>query len=73
MRGAAELAALMPPEARADLVAWGPKPTAGEQLEVVIERERTLDWTAIEARADALTDDRPLNEYYLLRRLRRRR
>jgi predicted membrane-bound spermidine synthase len=72
-RTALELTARLPPEAAADLVAWGPHPTPAEQLGAVLAREIAVDWPALERLASALTDDRPLNEYFLLRRLRRTR
>ena len=68
-RTAAELAAVMPPAARADLVEWGPHPTAVAQIEAVLGHEQALDWAALERRAVPLRDDRPINEYFLLRRL----
>jgi predicted membrane-bound spermidine synthase len=70
-RTAAELAARLPPEAVADLVAWGPHPSAEGQLGAVLEREIVVDWVNLARRGAPLTDDRPLNEYFLLRRLRR--
>jgi len=69
-RSAGEMVALMPAAAREDLVEWGPHPTAVEQLDAVIRQEKVLDWTAIASKAPPLTDDRPLNEYFLLRRSR---
>jgi hypothetical protein len=65
-----ELAARMPPEAAADLVAWGPHRTAAEQLRAVLTQQLPVDWPYLERQAPPLTDDRPLNEYFLLRRLR---
>jgi spermidine synthase len=70
-RTAAEMAALMPPAAQQDLVEWGPYPTAVEQLDAVLKGETTLDFTALARRARPLTDDRPVNEYFLVRRWRR--
>ncbi|HET6900779.1 MAG TPA: hypothetical protein VFK70_20655, partial [Vicinamibacteria bacterium] len=67
-RSAAELGARMPEAARQDLVEWGPHHTAVEQLEAVLKGETTLDFAAMASRAPALTDDRPLNEYFLVRR-----
>jgi predicted membrane-bound spermidine synthase len=67
-RTAAEMAARMPEAARRDLVEWGPHPTAVEQLDAVLKAERPIDWTALAARAAPLTDDRPVNEYFLVRR-----
>jgi predicted membrane-bound spermidine synthase len=69
-RSAPEMVALMPAAAREDLVEWGPHPTPVEQLDAVIRQEKILDWTAIATKAPPLTDDRPLNEYFLLRRSR---
>ena len=68
-RSPREMAALMPPAARRDLVEWGPHPTAVEQLDAVVREEKVIDWTALAAKAPPLTDDRPLNEYFLVRRL----
>jgi spermidine synthase len=68
-RTAAELASAMPMAAQADLVEWGPHPTAVAQLEAVIGQERAMDWAALARRAAPLRDDRPINEYFLLRRL----
>jgi spermidine synthase len=67
-RTAAEVAALMPAAARQDLVEWGPHSTPVEQLEAVLKGETTLDFAAMARRAQALTDDRPVNEYFLVRR-----
>jgi spermidine synthase len=68
---AEELAARMPFEAQADLVAWGPFHTPREQFEAVLRREIPLDWGALQRSAVPLTDDRPVNEYYLVRLIRR--
>jgi len=64
----AELVDRMPASAVADLVEWTPQWTAESLLRVSISNELTLD--AIIRRspgAPALEDDRPVNEYYLLR------
>jgi hypothetical protein len=58
----------MPEAARRDLVEWGPHPTAVEQLDAVLKAEQTIDWPALAGRAAPLTDDRPVNEYFLVRR-----
>jgi len=60
----------MPPAARDDLVEWGPHPTAGEQLGAVVRNEKRIDWERLAGMASSLTDDRPLNEYFLVRRWR---
>jgi spermidine synthase len=63
----AELAARLPSRAARDLLEWGPQATATDQFAVVLAREiapASLTTQAI----PPLTDDRPLNEYYFLRR-----
>lgn len=63
-----ELAARMPPEAVADLVEWGPKPTAQQQFELVLSSEQNVGQLIAEnPRVPALCDDKPINEYDLLR------
>ncbi|PYQ40066.1 MAG: hypothetical protein DMF77_19535 [Acidobacteria bacterium] len=69
-RTGAEMAALLPPAARQDLVEWGPHPTPTEQLDAVLRAEKFPDWAALGRVARPLTDDRPLNEYFLVRRWR---
>jgi spermidine synthase len=66
-----ELVARMPLAARADLVEWGPYPTPEEQLDAVLRQEIAFDWPSLARVAAPLTDDRPVNEYYFLRRWRR--
>jgi predicted membrane-bound spermidine synthase len=66
---AAELSGRLPPGAAADLVEWGPFQTAEQQFQALLSREVALDVDAFAPGAPALTDDRPMNEYYLLRRL----
>jgi spermidine synthase len=70
---ASELAARLPMAAQDDLLAWGPHGTAVEQFEAVVSRERAVDWASLARRAAPLTDNRPINEYYLVRRLMDRR
>jgi predicted membrane-bound spermidine synthase len=67
-RSAAEIVARMPAAARQDLVEWGPHHTPVEQIEAVLKGETTLDFAAMAKRAAPLTDDRPVNEYFLVRR-----
>jgi hypothetical protein len=67
----------MPTSALADLTEWAPAGSAGlsdrasAQLDDLLRAELTLD-SLIAASPDtpALTDDRPINEYYLVRKLR---
>jgi hypothetical protein len=63
---AATLAARLPDRAVQDLVEWGPAHTAAGQFAIVLSQELRLDAVAPPG-VPALTDDRPLNEYYLLR------
>jgi hypothetical protein len=67
-RSAADLAKRMPASAAADLVEWGPSPTAEQQFAAVLEKEIPIDWlVSMKGDAPAMEDDRPVNEYYLLR------
>jgi predicted membrane-bound spermidine synthase len=67
----------MPTSALADLTEWAAPDSAGlserasEQLDDLLKGELTLD-SLIASSPDtpALTDDRPINEYYLVRKLR---
>jgi spermidine synthase len=66
---ASELAARMPEAARQDLLEWGPESTAEEQFAVVLSREEAPESLRADAPlAPALQDDRPVNEYFLLRK-----
>jgi len=68
VRGA-QLAERMPPAAAADLLEWGPYRKADQQLDAVVLRELPIDVVAgAVPRVPALQDDRPINEYYALRR-----
>jgi spermidine synthase len=67
-RSAAELAQRMPASAAADLVEWGPFPTAERQFAAVLQQEVPIDrLLAAAGNSPAILDDRPVNEYYLLR------
>lgn len=62
------LAARMPPAAAADIVEWGPVRTPAQQFDLVLSREISVDqMIAASPNTPALTDDGPINEYYLLR------
>ena len=67
MTSAETLVARMPPAARADLMEWFPKGKPVKLLAAVLAREYDLQATLAHW-PTALTDDRPYNEYYLLRR-----
>jgi spermidine synthase len=70
-RSATDLASRMPPAAAADLVEWGPFPTPEQQFDAVLKNELPIDWIiSLDKNAPALQDDRPINEYYLLRHTR---
>ena len=69
-RTAAELAARLPPRAAADLVEWFSGTTPREIFERLLAQELGPDAIFAVAPWDrTLTDDRPVNEYYFLRRL----
>ena len=64
------LAARLPPAAARDLIEWGPQSTPEAQLQSLMDREVPLEFLlAMDPGAPALTDDRPVNEYFLLRHL----
>ena len=66
---AAELASRMPATAAADLVEWGPYASAEQQFKALLENEVPIERIIAQAPDEpALQDDRPVNEYYLLRR-----
>lgn len=65
------LASRLPPLAVTDLMEWGPGSTAEEQFQIVMSREISLDSIDVAApQGSALSDDRPFNEYFVLRGLR---
>ncbi|MFZ0733051.1 MAG: hypothetical protein WAM79_12055 [Candidatus Sulfotelmatobacter sp.] len=65
---AAQLAQRIPPRAAADFVEWGPYPTPEQQYAALLKNELPMDWLiSLDKNAPALTDDRPINEYGLLR------
>jgi spermidine synthase len=67
-RSAAELAKRLPASAAADLVEWGPFPTAEQQFAAVLKKEVSIDrMLAAHPDAPTMRDDRPVNEYYMLR------
>lgn len=67
-RSVDELAARLPARAAADLVEWGPEDTPAGQFAALLEREISPESLIRQAPGvPALQDDRPVNEYYLLR------
>jgi spermidine synthase len=68
LRSAAELADRMPAAAVADMLEWGPAKTAEKQFGLLLSRETKAEqMIALSPQTPALQDDRPINEYYLLR------
>jgi spermidine synthase len=68
VRSASELAERMPPAAVTDMLEWGPAKTAEKQFQLLLSREsRPEQMIALSPQTPALQDDRPINEYYLLR------
>ncbi len=66
---AQELVARMPMAARQDLIEWGPAPTAEAMAALILAPRVPIGAVAPEpATAPPITDDRPFNEYFLLRR-----
>jgi predicted membrane-bound spermidine synthase len=63
-----ELAARMPAAAASDLVEWGPEPSAQKQFDLVLAHERSMSaLIAKDPQVPAMQDDKPVNEYFLLR------
>jgi len=68
VRTAPELVARMPRSAVADMMEWGPAKTPDQQFQLLLSREiRPEQMIALSPNTPALRDDRPINEYYLLR------
>jgi spermidine synthase len=66
---ASAFATRLPPGAQQDLVEWGPANTPEEMAEMIFARHVPISKIApIVATAPPITDDRPFNEYFLLRR-----
>jgi len=64
------LAARLPPAAGRDLIEWGPDSSAVAQFRDLLSRERVIqDLIQEDPTAPLLTDDRPVNEYFAMRRL----
>jgi len=67
-RTANDLAQRLPPAAAADFVEWGPEPSAEGRFTDLLNHELPIDQLISAAPATpALSDDRPINEYYILR------
>ena len=69
-KSASELASRLPARAAADLIEWGPASSPEQQFQTLLDRElSTANIVAEDPDAPALSDDRAVNEYFLLRRL----
>jgi predicted membrane-bound spermidine synthase len=69
-RSAADLVARMPGSAVVDFMEWGPAKTPIQQFDLVLSRETSAEqMIALSPGTPALQDDRPINEYFLLRAL----
>jgi spermidine synthase len=68
VRGVTEMAAAMSPRAAEDLVEWGPFSSSAEQFSAIRSREQDIAALIHAApKAKAIVDDRPINEYFLIR------
>jgi predicted membrane-bound spermidine synthase len=68
VRTAAELIARMPQAAVADMMEWGPTQTPEQQMNLLLDHQKSIDEIiALAPETTTLTDDRPINEYFLLR------
>jgi spermidine synthase len=68
VRSAADLTARMPASAQADLIEWGPFPSAQQEFTFILKREVPIDRViALDKNTPAMQDDRPINEYALIR------
>ena len=63
------IAGRMPVSAKTDLLEWLPDLTVRQVLEECIAKEVPLKRLVNYSDGTSLTDDRPVNEYFLLRRL----
>jgi len=67
-RTAAELVARMPARAASDMMEWGPAASPEEQLNLLLSHESSTDAViALSPATAALQDNRPINEFFLLR------
>ncbi len=67
-RTAAALVARMPARAVPDMLEWGPAATPAEQVNLLLSHESSTDAIiALSPATTVLTDDRPINEFFLLR------
>jgi spermidine synthase len=68
VRNAAELVARMPQSAIEDMMEWGPAKSPEAEMQLLLAHESSTDEIiALSPQTAPLTDDRPINEYFLLR------
>jgi spermidine synthase len=68
-RNSAQLAQNLPSKAAIDMVEWSPGKTPAQVFAEIIGQETSIDqFIAQDPRAPAMQDNRPVNEYYVLRR-----
>lgn len=68
IRTAAELVARIPPGAVSDMMEWGPARSPEQQMNLLLDHQSSIDAViALSPATPTLTDDRPINEYFLLR------
>jgi spermidine synthase len=69
-RTAAEMAQRLPARAKEDLLEWGPQATVTEQFQKILDHEISIDTiVGLDKKGSTLTDDIPVNEYVVLRRV----
>ncbi|MGD0270397.1 MAG: hypothetical protein ABSB14_15125 [Candidatus Sulfotelmatobacter sp.] len=67
-RTAAELVARMSARSASDMIEWGPAASAQDQLNLILSHESSSDAViALSPATTTLVDDRPINEFFLLR------
>ena len=67
-RSADDLVARVPAQAVADMMAWGPAATPADQFNRMLQTDMTTQkLISPSPSTPALDDDRPVNEYYMLR------
>jgi hypothetical protein len=60
----------MPSAAVTDMMEWGPAATPDEEFQLVLSKKMTTEQLiGLSPLTPAMKDDRPINEYFLLRRL----
>jgi hypothetical protein len=67
-RAAADLLSRMPANAVKDMMEWGPATTPEQQFNMMLDHPTTEDKViALSPAIPALTDDRPINEFFMIR------